>query len=137
MGAWIETIYVNPNAVCIVVAPFVGAWIETNKRQSFLSSNKVAPFVGAWIETQILWDFRFPKGSLPSWERGLKLCWQVSFPLRPAVAPFVGAWIETYNKDANTAFGTVAPFVGAWIETYAYAVDMARNEGRSLRGSVD
>ena len=78
--------------------------------------------------------------SLPSRERGLKLCIataesteEASLPsrergLKPGidlgsvkccvVAPFAGAWIETANQFSRIPdHMLVAPFVGAWIET--------------------
>ena len=75
MGAWIETLKVDPRILNpIVVAPYVGAWIETAVQEQMKHNQQVAPYVGAWIETkaddqvcQILAE------SHPTWVRGLKL----------------------------------------------------------------
>ena len=57
----------------LAVAPLVGAWIEIKNGQSRNMLNHVAPLVGAWIEIAKLFADKIKKGSLPSWERGLKL----------------------------------------------------------------
>ncbi len=51
VGAWIETIDIQPLPDKATVAPFVGAWIETDNFLDPLNNFHVAPFVGAWIET--------------------------------------------------------------------------------------
>ena len=56
----------------------------------------VAPYMGAWIETQGgSVDGWKATGSLPIWERGLKL--EIGKKIGKAiwVAPYMGAWIET------------------------------------------
>ena len=77
----------------------------------------VAPFVGAWIEIRFLrLESVRIAGSLPSWERGLKL-YAYKFVISSIiVAPFVGAWIEIFIFLINLYVAFVAPFVGAWIE---------------------
>ena len=98
----------------------------------------VAPLVGAWIEIAKLFADKIKKGSLPSWERGLKSphSWCISALLH--VAPLVGAWIEifacmsaifssmslpswerglkSYEIRVENNYPLVAPLVGAWIE---------------------
>ena len=55
------------------VAPRVGAWIEMLGSMEIRLETPVAPRVGAWIEIRLL-DSRYnERGSLPVWERGLKL----------------------------------------------------------------
>ena len=74
MGAWIETLKVDPRILNpIVVAPYVGAWIETAVQEQMKHNQQVAPYVGAWIETEYL---AYGKS-------------------QTRVAPYVGAWIET------------------------------------------
>ena len=80
---------------------------------------RVAPFMGAWIETLSPPGWNVPGlPSLPSWERGLKLCCWSCFILYQMVAPFMGAWIETRVSHCVFVTTLVAPFMGAWIETY-------------------
>ena len=56
----------------IAVAPLVGAWIEIEWAEKYRMLDSVAPLVGAWIEIRITGIRENVKGSLPSWERGLK-----------------------------------------------------------------
>ena len=78
----------------IFVAPFVGAWIEIKLRWPGVEALNVAPFVGAWIEISGNRYCRCAYASLPSWERGLKLLYNICVFTLYCVAPFVGAWIE-------------------------------------------
>ena len=55
------------------VAPRVGAWIEIGKYVGSSVRVKVAPRVGAWIEIILGMPWHQEIGSLPVWERGLKL----------------------------------------------------------------
>ena len=55
--------------------------------------------------------------SLPTWERGLKLCLVEEYRQPRIVAPHVGAWIETACRAVTVEASNVAPHVGAWIET--------------------
>ena len=55
------------------VAPPVGAWIEIEMRLGIYHDLTVAPPVGAWIEIYCCVHDGLRKGSLPLWERGLKL----------------------------------------------------------------
>ena len=73
VGAWIEIVILLYFSQAFVVAPLVGAWIEIYPHYVFYSLPAVAPLVGAWIEiVKMSFNARF-SGSLPSWERGLKL----------------------------------------------------------------
>ena len=54
------------------VAPYVGAWIETDSYDTFDESTDVAPYVGAWIETFRTCSERTRDWSHPTWVRGLK-----------------------------------------------------------------
>ena len=54
----------------------------------------VAPLVGAWIEIATEIHKKALSASLPSWERGLKLCMDFSLRLCCNVAPLAGATIE-------------------------------------------
>ena len=97
MGAWIETRRYYQNDNNHTVAPCVGAWIETSHRRQVSDTDTVAPCVGAWIETDKCITGRFyTTGSLPAWERGLKLYVVLRVVALDQVAPCVGAWIETY-----------------------------------------
>ena len=58
------------------------------------------------------------KGSLPSWERGLKFKSAGSTGRSSVVAPLVGAWIEIFFDVNIVVFDLVAPLVGAWIEIW-------------------
>ena len=74
MGAWIETCHGSDKWGERSVAPHVGAWIETTKTLTFSVLDGVAPHVGAWIETTFaMTRTSWHIGSLPMWERGLKL----------------------------------------------------------------
>ena len=74
MGAWIETVTLNPIISGLKVAPFMGAWIETGRRVLTGPTKRVAPFMGAWIETEKLSrKINVSPASHPSWVRGLKL----------------------------------------------------------------
>ena len=55
------------------VAPLVGAWIEMYLSWHLPLYTSVAPLVGAWIEITSPYGVNLLIGSLPSWERGLKL----------------------------------------------------------------
>ena len=50
----------------------MGAWIETIDIQPLPNRPTVAPFMGAWIETVRNVVQNEKSRSLPSWERGLK-----------------------------------------------------------------
>ena len=56
------------------VAPFAGAWIEITHSFRRSTAKSVAPFAGAWIEIVSSGSGKFAEVSLPSRERGLKLC---------------------------------------------------------------
>ena len=78
---------------------------------------KVAPFTGAWIEIQpAITSLAGASVSLPSRERGLKLCRAGTGEGRWFVAPFAGAWIEINTLIWTLTSTMVAPFTGAWIE---------------------
>ena len=81
----------------------------------FEGTLEVAPFAGAWIEMHMLPDFLQSILSLPSRERGLKLCTRI--------------WQDPVS--------TVAPFAGAWIEISPNILIVRGIIRRSLRGSVD
>ena len=60
------------------VAPFTGAWIEIHQSYDHPYQPAVAPFTGAWIEIAFDTPYRPEKlTSLPSRERGLKLCCRI------------------------------------------------------------
>ena len=69
----------------------------------------VAPYMGAWIETLFDIPARTAIGSLPIWERGLKLLKRVTWMSSGLVAPYMGAWIETYNKKNRVTDNTSLP----------------------------
>ena len=73
-GAWIETPTVSRSDHIFVVAPHAGAWIETLLITSLLLPPLVAPHAGAWIETSRNYMRLMKLLSLPTRERGLKLC---------------------------------------------------------------
>ncbi len=77
------------------------------------------------------------QGSLPPWERGLKLVKSLKLGMSTLVAPPVGAWIETIFPTGWELLYPVAPPVGAWIETMMILSDMPQTKSRSPRGSVD
>ena len=57
--------------------------------------------------------------SLPSRERGLKLCCQSLIRKRKLVAPLAGAWIEIGVWGVSRSWvQIVAPLAGAWIEMH-------------------
>ena len=74
----------------------------------------VAPLVGAWIEIPEKKEKKLLRGSLLSWERGLKFLCNFSVGCAFSVAPLVGAWIEIQLGDK-----------------------IPQPVGRSSRGSVD
>ena len=77
----------------------------------------VAPRVGAWIEmTRLKPATPTATGSLPVWERGLKLKYLSTVSENFTVAPRVGAWIEIVIAPEQLRVTLVAPCVGAWIE---------------------
>ena len=76
------------------VAPFAGAWIEIGVPVARFPCFYVAPFAGAWIEICPIEAAFYFSVSLPSRERGLKLCRRVKKVHSYPVAPFMGAWIE-------------------------------------------
>ena len=55
----------------------MGAWIEIFAVWVGEVNGTVAPIVGAWIEIVILLTFSLYDVSLLSWERGLKLKYQI------------------------------------------------------------
>ena len=74
MGAWIEITPSADTSLSSFVAPLVGAWIEIMHMGSTAFVVAVAPLVGAWIEIVYIGLKNSKRTSLPSWERGLKLC---------------------------------------------------------------
>ena len=79
------------------VAPLVGAWIETLHIQVNAVEELVAPLVGAWIETEDIDGSAARPESHPSWVRGLKPTVLFMVVIALSVAPLVGAWIETFD----------------------------------------
>ena len=73
VGAWIEIFLPFVGCRMVNVAPLVGAWIEMSTNGDTAPSAKVAPLVGAWIEIRQFFHKEPQLGSLPLWERGLKL----------------------------------------------------------------
>ena len=91
--------------------------LDSNGR--LVESWTVAPLAGAWIE--IIFPFSaglFAALSLPSRERGLKSCYEISVPRRETVAPLAGAWIEMRVWRSASRRRVVAPLAGAWIEIF-------------------
>ena len=76
---------------------------------------QVAPYTGAWIEIA------------PECAHGRL----------GAVAPYTGAWIEMFAVQYSSETSVVAPYTGAWIEICLIILQIVRNGGRSLHGSVD
>ena len=73
VGAWIEILNISVILLNALVAPPVGAWIEIFYKSCNKKISSVAPPVGAWIEICCLIYNFIQNGSLPPWERGLKL----------------------------------------------------------------
>ena len=71
----------------------------------------VAPLVGAWIEIVICGTTTGITGSLPSWERGLKLFRCLFSFLSSHVAPLVGAWIE---MSVTVNIAVTSPSLPSW-----------------------
>ena len=79
--------------------------------------------MGAWIEIGLRRAVADSLQSLPSWERGLKLCRHIVAGSVLPVAPLVGAWIEIeWRKDLEN-YQKVAPLVGAWIEIFTSSLN--------------
>ena len=93
----------------------MGVWIEMSFALSTAVFMPVTPFVGVWIEIHNLRSRQIHLQSLPSWECGLKYGISCEHGSRGRVTPFVGVWIEITN---------------VWDGTY-------KDNGHSLRGSVD
>ena len=79
----------------------------------------------------MVWD----RGSLLSWERGLKFVKRINLITSCRVAPLVGAWIEIDTKPTAVTNESVAPLVGAWIEMYPNSIKMARGIVAPLVGA--
>ena len=77
VGAWIEIYAHKRRCRENIVAPLVGAWIEIFCQSAAISKKKVAPLVGAWIEISSSFLNSAHRGSLLSWERGLKYLLQL------------------------------------------------------------
>ena len=77
----------------------------------------VAPLVGAWIE---IFGCSVTvcgcTGSLPSWERGLKSCTDLSVAGKQASLPSWERGLKLTTAMSAQAQQIVAPLVGAWIE---------------------
>ena len=80
----------------------MGARIEISVTVSFAPLAVVAPLVGARIEIGYQSRDKLYRMSLPSWERGLKCVWKISYIVDSNVAPLVGARIEI--KDILVSF---------------------------------
>ena len=94
-GAWIEIGTLKENHFAILVAPLAGAWIEIEIKEKVSEAWSVAPLAGAWIEMGpgTKRALQSPL-SLPSRERGLKLCKYLATYIAAQVAPHAGEWIE-------------------------------------------
>ena len=78
----------------------MGAWIEIINALRAKSSIIVAPYMGAWIEIDnVVLNAEVLTGSLPTWERGLKLRIVIRRRCRGTVAPYMGAWIEIFCRE--------------------------------------
>ena len=72
----------------LTVAPYTGAWIEIGTRRRRRARGMVAPYTGAWIEMSIADGAASTrKWSLPTRERGLKLCFRYEGHRRPESLP--------------------------------------------------
>ena len=159
MGAWIETIWINPLPSllsrilhgCVdwnfnffiffldcFVASYMGAWIETSKlgisRTATVKSHPtwvrgLKLIKQIWMRTLML--------SHPTWVRGLKhRLWFRSYQ-RQCVASYMGAWIETLLQKVRYPSWHVASYMGAWIETCFFESNAKSCSGRILHGCVD
>ena len=62
----------------------MGAWIEIGKDGITENLAVVAPYMGAWIEIRPNLVIQPPpEGSLPTWERGLKLILRLAVVILP------------------------------------------------------
>ena len=94
----------------------MGVWIEIAIFRAFAAFSNVTPLVGVWIEIyQLNSGYQVLFSSLPSWECGLKSC---------------------YN-DYNESTLYVTPLVGVWIEILIRAIKSLFFCRHSPRGSVD
>ena len=141
------------------VAPLAGAWIETGRTRQRPCRYLVAPLAGAWIETESWAVMRTFTMSLPSRERGLKLCeisserhFIMSLPSRERglkqgktsdqtcselSLPSRERGLKQVQVRKLLRGSEVAPLAGAWIETTACLLTSCRTNRRSPRGSVD
>ena len=92
----------------IRVAPLAGAWIEISGLKKAWKEAKSLPS----RERGLKYCDDITNGeqtvSLPSRERGLKSCDKFCVAVIPAVAPLAGAWIEIDGKcRSNTAVGSL------------------------------
>ena len=86
------------------------------KIRKLLVNIAVAPFVGVWVEIRTMGVYEpNEKGSLPSWECGLKLKCQRTVIQQEIVAPFVGVWVEIllpYQNGINRSCRSLRGSVG-------------------------
>ena len=73
--------------------------------------------MGVWIEIyQLNSGYQVLFSSLPSWECGLKSCYNDYNESTLYVTPLVGVWIEISITIISTFTRLVTPLVGVWIE---------------------
>ena len=74
--------------------------------------------MGAWIETRMNEQRPDPpRGSHPTWVRGLKLCIAASRGSPQKSHPTWVRGLKQNNTRTTDVELKVAPYVGAWIET--------------------
>ena len=81
MGVWIEIEITNEKGGQVVVTPLVGVWIEIFSFSPNAFAISVTPLVGVWIEIPLTSILGHNSKSLPLWECGLKLQWNLLMAL--------------------------------------------------------
>ena len=142
------------------VTPFMGVWIEIlckckkrgrQQRHSLhgsvdwnyiidmnLLGSNVTPFMGVWIEIFGNGNASITiKGSLPSWECGLKLLPAFGFPWLSNVTPFMGVWIEIARCGGQRIRGNCHSLHGSVDWNVHTMEQMDQISSHSLHGSVD
>ena len=72
--------------------------------------------MGVWIDILTKEQTLIDVLSLPSWECGLKSCYNDYNESTLYVTPLVGVWIEISITIISTFTRLVTPLVGVWIE---------------------
>ena len=79
---------------------------------------------------------RYDLLSLPSRERGLKSCYEISVPRRETVAPLAGAWIEIKGEELSSNQSKSLPSRERGLKSFCNGQGET-DDRRSPRGSVD